>query len=149
DDFFAIGGHSLLATQVVSRVHEALQVELPLRDLFEFPTVRTLAHLVEDARVHGRPVAPPLKSVDRRVRLPLSFAQQRLWLLDQFEPESATYNIARTVRLRGVLHVPALYRSLNEIVRRHEILRTAFPAQNGQPVQVIQPVRKLAIPLVD
>ncbi|MCP4653873.1 MAG: amino acid adenylation domain-containing protein, partial [bacterium] len=145
-DFFELGGHSLLATQVISRVREAFQREIPLRQLFETPTVAGLAEVVERTRAEGRSI-PPLHPIPRDERgmprdpVPLSFAQERLWFLDQLDPGSPTYNIPSAVRLTGRLEVPVLLAGLEEIVRRHESLRTTFaPGDDGSPVQVISPV---------
>ncbi|SDF39524.1 AMP-binding enzyme, partial [Myxococcus virescens] len=138
EDFFELGGHSLLATQLVSRVRESFQVELPLRDVFESPTVEKLALRLGHAQVGGlMPQAPPLMRAPRQGALPLSFAQQRLWFLDQLEPGSAFYNVPVAVRLTGVLDIAALRRSFDELVRRHESLRTTFRAQDGMPVQIV------------
>ena len=138
DNFFDLGGHSLRATQVVSRVRRALAVEVPLRALFEHPTVAALARRVEADRVRAAaPPPPPLVCTPRTADPPLSFAQQRLWFLDRLEPGSSTYNIAAAVRLRGSLDEDALERSLHEVVRRHEVLRTTFPMHGGRPVQAI------------
>src|SRR6185369_16218225 len=158
EDFFTLGGHSLLATQVVSRVRAALDVELPLRKLFEAPTVAELAEAVRAVRGDATAQAPPLAviaaSADTaddadRAEPPLSFAQQRLWLIDQLEPDSPVYNIPSAVRLAGDLSVPLLERIFAEVVRRHEALRTTFSAQAGQPVQVIHPPEAPVIPLAD
>ncbi len=151
DNFFALGGHSLLATQAISRVRQTLRAELPLRDLFENPTVAELAPLVEAARTRHRSAteAPPLMPVSREDAPPLSFAQRRLWLSDQLEPGSSTYNLTAAVRLEGALDRAALEQSLNALVRRHEILRTVFPTVDGQPVQVIAPESILAVALID
>ncbi len=138
DDFFAIGGHSLLATRVMARLGALLGVELPLRALFEAPTVAGLAARIDALRVGGAVAAqPPLSRRAREGALPLSFAQQRLWLLDQIEPNSVAYSIPLAVKLDGALDVDALARSLAEIVRRHESLRTTFPATSGEPRQEI------------
>ena len=138
DDFFELGGHSLLATQVISRIRQAFEVELPLRTLFEASTPARLAAVVEAELSEGTALAiPPVKAVEHDGALPLSFAQQRLWFLDQLEPGSAAYNIPAAVRLKGSLDVKALERSLKEVVRRHEVLRTTFTVVQGQPVQVI------------
>jgi amino acid adenylation domain-containing protein len=150
DNFFDLGGHSLLATQVASRMRESLQVEFPLRALFEKPTVSELAEQVEAARRKARGAqALPILAVSREGDLPLSFAQQRLWFLDQLEAESSAYNIPGSIRLRGPLNVAALERSLNEIVRRHEALRTTFPAIDGEPVQKITASLPLTLAVVD
>ncbi|MBW3570023.1 MAG: amino acid adenylation domain-containing protein, partial [Gemmatimonadetes bacterium] len=139
DDFFASGGHSLLATRVVSRVRDVFGVELPLRALFEGPTLAELAERVEALRRAGLPVLPPVVPVERTGALPLSFAQERLWFLDRLQPDSASYNVPAALRLRGTADVHALERALGEIVRRHEPLRTTFAEAEGGPVQVIAP----------
>ncbi|MFP2933825.1 amino acid adenylation domain-containing protein, partial [Pyxidicoccus sp. 3LG] len=138
DNFFELGGHSLLATQVISRIRDTFRVELPLRDLFEAPTVNALAARIDAAVRAGQGLqAPPLVPVSRTGALPLSFAQQRLWFLDQLEPGSSAYNIPSALRLTGFLDLTALERAFTELVRRHEALRTTFVATEGQPAQVI------------
>ncbi len=152
DNFFDLGGHSLLATLLISRLREAFGVELPLRSLFESPTVAGLASHVEAVRSTGAGLtAPPIQPAprDATVGLPLSFAQQRLWFLDQLEPNNSFYNNPTAIRLTGQLDLAALERSLNEIVRRHESLRTTFAAVGGRPTQVIAPEFKLAMPIID
>jgi amino acid adenylation domain-containing protein len=150
DNFFELGGHSLLATQVMSRVRSTLAVELPLGSLFKNPTVLGLAECVETALSVGQSiVAPPLLPIARSVEIPLSFAQARLWFLDQLEPGNAFYNIPAAVRLSGQLNVVALEQSLNQIISRHEALRTNFVTVNGQPVQVIASTLTLTLPVVD
>ncbi|HET7461692.1 MAG TPA: FkbM family methyltransferase, partial [Longimicrobium sp.] len=149
ESFFALGGHSLLGTRVVSRVRELFGVELPLRALFEGPTVAELAVRVEEMRRAGLPVLPPVAPAERTGALPLSFAQERLWFLDRLEPGSATYNIPAAWRLGGVLDQAALERALGEIVRRHEALRTVFANVDGSPVQVIAPFGGFALPVED
>jgi amino acid adenylation domain-containing protein len=150
DDYFALGGHSLLAARLVSRVREALGVELPLRALFDAPTPALLAARVDEARrEEGAPQAPPLIPVPRDGALPLSFAQQRLWFIDQLEPGSAAYNLPYAVRLRGRLDAAALERALAETVRRHESLRTRFPSVDGEPAQVIDPPTPIHLSLVE
>ena len=147
DNFFDRGGHSLLATQVISRLREAFQIDLPLRVLFEHSTVAELAQAVEKALQEAQGLdLPPIEPIPRDQPLPLSFAQQRLWFLDQLEPQSPQYNIPDAVRIRGNLDVEALERSLNEIVRRHEVLRAVFPTVDGIATQIIVP--ELYVPLV-
>ncbi|HYR12019.1 MAG TPA: condensation domain-containing protein, partial [Longimicrobium sp.] len=149
DDFFALGGHSLLATRLLARVQNALGVVLPLRAVFEGPTVAELAVRVEEMRRAGLPVLPPVVPVDRDRPLPLSFAQERLWFLDRLEGGSAQYNVSAALRLGGALDAAALERSLGEIVRRHESLRTVFREVDGGAVQVIAPFAGFALPVED
>ncbi|HST59694.1 MAG TPA: condensation domain-containing protein, partial [Longimicrobium sp.] len=149
DGFFALGGHSLLATRVVSRVREVLGVELPLRALFEGPSVAELAERVEGIRRAGQPRLPSVVPVERTDALPLSFAQERLWFLDQLESRSAFYNLPAALRLGGPLDAAALERALGEIVRRHEALRTSFPEVNGAPVQAILPFAGFSLRVED
>jgi natural product biosynthesis luciferase-like monooxygenase protein/amino acid adenylation domain-containing protein/non-ribosomal peptide synthase protein (TIGR01720 family) len=150
DNFFELGGHSLSATQVVSRLREALQVELPLHVFFSEPTVAEVAVAAE--RLQAERDTPQLPAITwrlRRTEAPLSFAQQRLWFLDQLQPASPFYNIPVAVRLKGQLDAGALEQTLNEIISRHEVLRTVFAAEGGTPVQVIMPSMKLTIPHID
>jgi amino acid adenylation domain-containing protein len=149
ESFFELGGHSLLATRVVSRVRELFAVELPLRAFFEGPTVAELAGRVEEMRRAGLPVLPPVVPVERTGPLPLSFAQERLWFIDRLDPGSATYNIPGALRLTGALDEVALERSLSEIIRRHEALRTVFAQVDGSPVQVIAPFGGFTLPVED
>jgi SAM-dependent methyltransferase/acyl carrier protein len=141
DDFFELGGHSLLATQVVSRLREVLKVDLPLRDLFEARTVARLAELVAASRQRDRRPAPPLQRVPRERELPLSFAQQRLWLLDQLQPGGTAYTMYRALRLDGPLELPVLQRSLEEIVRRHESARPSSWTARHPRQRIAEPFR--------
>jgi amino acid adenylation domain-containing protein len=138
DNFFELGGHSLLATRMISRLRELFAVELPLRHIFENPTLSACAAGVEARlRDEDHPTAPPIKPVERGVELPLSFAQERLWFLERLEPNTSRYNMPVAVRLRGPLNYDALERSINEIIRRHESLRTTFGETDGRPSQTI------------
>ncbi|MEY4544399.1 MAG: pyoverdine synthetase [Pseudomonadota bacterium] len=146
DDFFAQGGHSLLATQLVARVRRTLDIELPLRDLFEARTLGAFAsrvlHAVETGRLSRQPALEP---VDTREPLPLSYSQERMWFLWQMDPTSAAYNVGGAVHLRGELDVPALARALAALGERHSSLRTTFPRVQGTPRQRI--VEHVALPL--
>ena len=150
ESFFELGGHSLLAMQVVSRLRELFGVEIELRQLFASPTVAGLAEHVEAARRAGRSARPtPITPARRDEKLPLSFAQQRLWFLDKLIAGSPVYNLPSALRLKGPLGVGALERALTEIVRRHEALRTAFPDVDGEPMQVIAPPAPVPLPVTD
>jgi amino acid adenylation domain-containing protein len=151
DNFFELGGHSLLATQVISQVRKTTQVELPLRCFFENPTVARLAEQVEIAmKAQPQLLSLPIQRVSPQLELlPLSFAQQRLWFLHQLDPDSSAYNDSNTVLLQGLLNIPALLASLNEIVRRHEALRTSFAVVNGQAVQKILPSLTVSLPIIN
>ncbi len=154
DSFFELGGHSLLATRLATRMREAFGVEVPLLRLFAAPTVAGLAREVERALRGGdgddaAPLPPPVVPVPRDGDLPLSFAQQRLWILDQLDPGSTAYNVPLAVRLSGELDAAALERSLAEVARRHEVLRTSYPSRRGGPVQEIAPWRGFALPRVE
>ncbi|HXO18881.1 MAG TPA: amino acid adenylation domain-containing protein, partial [Thermoanaerobaculia bacterium] len=156
DSFFALGGHSLLATQVMSRVREVLGVEVPLRRLFEAPTVAGLAAQVEraqEAKAAGRGerrlAAPPLVRRQEEGHSPASFPQERLWFLDQLGVGGAAYHLPNALRLSGRLDRPALAAALNELVRRHESLRTTFSTAGADVVQVVAPPLAVALPVVD
>ncbi|HYO59951.1 amino acid adenylation domain-containing protein, partial [Archangium sp.] len=145
-NFFELGGHSLLVMQVISRLRETLKVELPVRSLFGAPTVTGLARSIESALTGEQgPRAPPLVPVPRDGELPTSFAQYRLWFVDQLQPGGSTYNVPMVMHLRGRLDVAALESSLGEIIRRHEVLRTTFASPSGSVVQVISPEVRLEL----
>jgi hypothetical protein len=149
ENFFEIGGHSLLATQVISRVRQVSRRELPLKALFEAPTIADLSRKTEEAlRSGGRP--PSIVSrANRRGDLPLSYAQERLWFLYQMDPGGAAYNVPGTVRIKGALEVKIFERAMKEIVRRHEVLRTRFEMRESGPVQVIDEAVEMEVGVLD
>ncbi|MDF5720953.1 MAG: amino acid adenylation domain-containing protein [Rhizonema sp. PD37] len=150
DNFFELGGHSLLATQLISRIRNNLKVELPLRSLFAAATVAELAKEIQYSQQQNSKLsAPPVLPRAKNAQLPLSFAQTRLWFLDQLEPNSSFYNIPVALRLQGTLQVPALEQSLIEIIARHEVLRTNFIIVAGQPTQIIQTATTWTVSVVD
>ena len=162
-NFFDIGGHSLLAVQVLSRIRRALNVTLPVRVLFETPTVEGIAAAIaaasdtasasESTLAPGGAQAPsgeaariPRRKADDPV--PLSYTQEQMWFIDQLAPSSASYNMACAFQLKGLLNIAALERAFNEIVRRHESLRTTFDSVEGVPMQVIAPSLTIALPVI-
>jgi acyl carrier protein len=151
DNFFNMGGHSLLATQLMSRVRATFKVELPVRVLFELPTVAGLAERIESdlKEADGTTTIETITRAPRDGALPLSFSQQRLWFLDQLIPQSPFFNMPSVVRLVGRLNLKALEMTLSEIVERHESLRTNFAVVDGQSVQVISPPRPFKMQIID
>jgi amino acid adenylation domain-containing protein len=150
DQFFDLGGHSLLATQVVSRIRLAFEVELPLRAVFEAPTVCELARRVQTLqRPRQGDAMPTIRPMPRDRPAPLSFAQQRLWFLDQLESNKALYNVPHIVRLAGTVDGAVLEQALNEVVARHEVLRTTFQTINDEPVQVIASALAIRLLITD
>jgi len=150
DNFFALGGHSLLATQLISRLKVALDVEIPLRTIFESPTVVQFEQTLTQLRTtNSQLTLPPIQPRTDSEQLPLSWAQERLWFLNQLEGSSATYNIPRAVRITGNLDINAFEQAFSEMVRRHEVLRTSFPNVNGTPIQVIHSEATMNINVVD
>ncbi|MEU2126069.1 amino acid adenylation domain-containing protein [Nocardia niwae] len=133
DDFFALGGNSLLATQVAARIGAALETRVPVRTIFEAATVAGLAIKVE--RGFGERKRAPLIAGPRPERIPLSFAQQRMWFLNQFDTSASVYNIPAAIRLSGDLDAAALRQAVADLVARHEILRTVYPQTADGPVQ--------------
>jgi len=146
ENFFELGGHSLLATQVVSRLRLAFQAEVTLPMLFEKPTAAGMAEQIEGMqREQQGLVSPPITAVPRTEKLPLSFAQQRLWFMEQLYPDTPSYNISMAVQIKG-LNTSVLEQALNELVQRHESLRTRFAlSADGQPVQIIEPEARLML----
>jgi amino acid adenylation domain-containing protein len=153
DDFFALGGHSLLAARLAARIHARLDIELPLRVVFQEPTVARLAAWIDaERRISGggdTAAGPTL--IAGVAAAPLSFAQQRLWFLDRLEPGSAAYNLPALLRFSGTLRPAVLALALAEVVRRHAALRTTFEVPEGgeDPVQVVHPLAGWNLPVVD
>jgi hypothetical protein len=139
-----------MATQVVSRIREIFQIDLPVRTLFESPTIRTWSKHIEEAfRNRSGVLSPPIEPVARDKDMPVSFVQHRLWFLWQLDPDGSAYNIQQAVRIEGLLDLSLLRRALNEIVKRHEMLRTCFSSRDGQPRQQINGAHEVATPLID
>jgi amino acid adenylation domain-containing protein len=150
DNFLELGGHSLLVTQIATRIRDTFQVELPLRTLFESATVADLARNLEIASQKApTPQPSSIQPISRHQDLPLSFSQQQLWFLCQLAPDIPFYNEPITIRLPGSVNIAALERSINEIIKRHEILRTTFALVDGQPVMVIQDAFNFTLPVVN
>lgn len=150
DNFFELGGHSLLGTQLMSRVNEGFHVNLPLRVLFESPTVAGLTERIESALVSGEKSAiPPIKIVSREEPLPLSYAQENLWLYEQLAPGTPTYTTCRSGRVWGLLNPIAVEEVVNGLLQRHEPLRTSYTSIDGTPFQIINPHHRFQLPLVD
>jgi len=152
DNFFELGGHSLLATQVISRLRETFGVEMSLRSIFEAPTVAQLEAQLNRRSQNDQqlPIAPAIVKVDCEQYLPLSFAQERLWFLYQLQEwDKSTYNMSGVLQLMGELNIDALKGALREIIRRHEVLRTRFQLVDGRPIQVIDKICPMTLPVID
>jgi amino acid adenylation domain-containing protein len=150
DSFFDLGGHSLLVIRVIFRVREVFHIELPMRAVFDAPTVAGLARQLETLRPGLRGLAvPPIETQRPEGRLPLSFAQQRLWFLAQLLPDAPSYNEPVTIRFRGPVNATAIERGLDEILVRHEAWRTTFQSSEGEPFQIIHPPAPMKLPIAD
>ncbi len=149
DNFFELGGHSLLATQAVARVRKALQAEIPLRALFDHPTLGGFAAAVRATRLGGEEQGEPVQRRPEGEEPPLSFAQERMWTIARIEPDSPAYNVPAVLEATGALDLPALRRALETVVARHEVLRMSFPERDGLPRVAVGPAGALAVPLED
>ncbi|WP_275272943.1 non-ribosomal peptide synthetase [Pantoea ananatis] len=149
DNFFELGGHSLLATQVLARLRDAFNIDLPLKILFESHSLFDLACRIEAFKPASTVITLPIEKTDRLLPLPLSFSQQRLWFLNQLDESSALYNIPAAVKLTGNLNLEALRIAFNKIVERHETLRTAFVAKGSTPFQTIATHLDLPVAVAD
>ena len=146
-DFFALGGHSLLAAQVISRLRQAFQIEIPLKAMFEAPKLARLAERIQASK-HGLEI-PAITRVSREKPLPASFAQQRVWFLDQLEPNSPAFNLAYTLKIAGQVDAEAMRRSLDAIAQQQESLRTSFSSDGDEPVQIIHPTVSVPFEQID
>ncbi len=151
ENFFDLGGHSLLATQVLSRICDAFQILLPIHKLFDCPTIESLAKVIESLLSHKEERSHRISIVraSRQGSLALSFAQQRLWFLDKMDPGIAAYNIPALLSLQGEVSIEILEKSIEEIIRRHEAMRTIFLEEEGIPRQVILPYQPFDLEIVN
>jgi amino acid adenylation domain-containing protein/FkbM family methyltransferase len=150
EDFFSLGGHSLLAAQVIARVRKIFKIEIPVLALFRSSTVAGLARVIEAAiKAEAAGDSPPLIRVSRDQPLPLSYSQQRLWFLNQLAPSAPLYHVPLTVRIDGELDIRSLRSGIDEIVKRHEILRSSFSQADGQPTQIINQSGKIELQVID
>ncbi|QLE40070.1 amino acid adenylation domain-containing protein [Nostoc sp. C052] len=150
DNFFQLGGHSLIATQILSRVREVFQVELSFHHIFDKPTIAGLAQIIAlHSQREQQLQCPTIQRIEREGLLPVSFAQERVYFIQQLAPESIAYQFQATMRFQGQLNVPILQQCLNEIVLRHEIFRTTYPAVNGRLFQVIHPAQPISFRVID
>ncbi|KAF0206626.1 MAG: amino acid adenylation protein, partial [bacterium] len=149
DNFFELGGHSLLAIKAILQIQRCFDIELSVRNIFEFPTIASLSEKVLNSNNRVSKQATSIVKADRSKSLPLSFAQQRLWFLAQFEPNSSLYNTYRTILLRGTINIIALEKNINEIIKRHESLRTRFSTFLDQPVQIIEDDLYITLETID
>jgi amino acid adenylation domain-containing protein/non-ribosomal peptide synthase protein (TIGR01720 family) len=149
DNFFHLGGHSLIATQMLARVREVFQVELSFCQIFENPTIKSLAQLIEHSHKEQQWQCLAIERIPHEGLLPVSFAQERVYFIQQLAPESNAYQFQATLQFRGQLNIVILQQCLSEIVLRHEIFRTTYPAVNGRLFQVIHPHQPISFTVVD
>ncbi len=147
DNFFELGGHSLLAAQVISRVRRELDIEIPLKLLFENPSIRLLVSGMQ--QYQQSTVIPAITRKELGVDAPVSYAQQRLWFIDQLEGGSRQYNVPLHFMLRGALNVDAFQRAIKEVIERHHVLRTNFIEREGELLQVVQKAPTTVTELID
>ena len=149
DNFFALGGHSLLATQLAARLRQVFSIELPLSAIFEEPTLAALVETVERARQQQKQAPRPIEPAPEADNYPLAFAQQRMWFLNQMEPDSPFYNITGAVRIEGPLQIATLEEAITRIIARHQSLHTTFDLLPDGPVQKVAPPFRIALPVID
>jgi amino acid adenylation domain-containing protein/non-ribosomal peptide synthase protein (TIGR01720 family) len=149
DNFFHLGGHSLIATQMLSRVREVFQVELSFHQIFENPTIGSVAQLIQQGQGEQQWQRPAIERIPHEGLLPVSFAQERVYFIQQLAPESSAYQFQATLRFHARLNIAVLQQCLNEIVLRHEIFRTTYPAVNGRLFQVIHPHQPISFTVID
>lgn len=149
DNFFDLGGHSLLAGQLVTHLSQKFKGELSFQTLFELPTVAALANYMSQAKTSSQVNAWPVEPIDRNQTLPLSFGQEQLWFVSQLEPDSPAYNVPLAIKIAGSLDISFLRKSLQQVVQRHEILRTRFELADDRAIQVVEPTLEIPLLLVD
>ena len=149
DNYFELGGDSLLATQMFSRIRETLSADISLETVLFNQTIAELAGEIQKHEHTARPDSLSIRPLDRNGELPLSFAQEWLWLIHQVNPETAAYNLPAAVRLKGALQIQALEKSISEVVRRHEVLRTRFAERDGRATQIVDPAIPIRLPVVE
>jgi acyl carrier protein len=149
DNFFELGGHSLLAVQIVSRVRDTFAKDVSIHAMFEMPTIAGLASSLENTDDRSSRYLPPITRVPRDKPLPLSMNQEHLWHLDQMVPGTHFFNVPYVCRLSGHLNITDLEKALQEVIKRHEALRTVFVHKNGLPVQVIKETWDFRLPVID
>ncbi len=149
DSFFDLGGHSLTATQIAGRIRQLFNIDLALRDLFESTTIAQIGALIDNKSGRAELVLPPLERAPRDQQLPVTYAQQRLWFLDQLIPDNAIYNMPMALRINGAVNLNVLQQTFDTIVQRHEALRTTFTEEDNEPYLVIHEHKTFDLPITD